>query len=224
MSKLKHSNISNSNMTEFYDKCHEKSLKVGDRKFREKDYIASFGFKTKNSSDIKYKLLCKAVDSIDRDLARKEFKKYIKHEHIVDKIESGLFEFALVYIITNKFEYHFVENIYYDQLHNLCVNLDTTNKLINNTTLLSNILDKLLNPYFIAFLPPELLHPKNWSDIIIKKQKQDEITNNINTTDLYKCAKCGERKFRIIQMQMRSADEPTSSICTCMVCYNTFIK
>ena len=213
------------NTCDFYDKCNEKiKLFKSDNKTIIKEYINGFGFKTQNSSDIKFKLIKEAINNIDRKTGRTELKKYIEYDHIVYEIEKGLFEFSLVHVTINKLEYHFISNIYFDKLYDLCVNLDINNKNINNTTLLPNILNKSIKPYFISFLPPELLHPKKWADILIRNQKRDEVSNNIQTTDIYKCGKCGERKFRITQLQMRGADEPTSTICTCMVCYHTFIK
>ena len=44
----------------------------------------------------------------------------------------------------------------------------------------------------------------------------------MSTTDIYKCFKCGERKTKIIQMQLRSADEPMTTIVTCQICYNVW--
>ncbi len=233
MSKLKKKPIikrmdkheSNDHIAEFYSKCNEKIKLLGsDKKAIEKELFSTFEFKTKNSSDIKYNLLREAINTIDRNIAKKELLKYIEYENIVHEIEKGLFEFSLIHVTINKLEYHFVSNIYYDQLYNLCMNLDTDNEKINNNTLKPNIINKVFNPYFIAFLPPEVLHPKKWANIIIKNQKRNDIANNIQTSNIYKCSKCGERKFRITQMQMRCADEPTSTICTCMVCYFTFIK
>jgi DNA-directed RNA polymerase subunit M/transcription elongation factor TFIIS len=67
------------------------------------------------------------------------------------------------------------------------------------------------------------MHPKRWAEILnIRKYREDK-ENNIATTDLYKCRKCGERKAKISQMQIRCADEPTSTFVTCLVCYNTFV-
>ena len=52
---------------------------------------------------------------------------------------------------------------------------------------------------------------------------REDKENNIATTDTYKCKKCGERKSKITQLQIRCADEPVSTFITCVVCYNTFV-
>ena len=59
---------------------------------------------------------------------------------------------------------------------------------------------------------------------MIKIKFREDTENNMATTDLYKCYKCGERKATSYQMQVRSADEPMTIFVTCLVCYNTFTK
>lgn len=190
----------------------------------QKSYINSFKFITKNSSDIKASLLLTAQTSLDRKASVQELIKYVDSYKIADQIEKGIFEYILIQVTMNKFQEHFVVNMYQAKLYDICINLDTKNKNIDNQTLIKTVMDESFNPYFIAFLSPDQLHPKRWADPIAKKQLREETMNNLQTTDLYKCAKCGERKFKITQLQLRSADEPISSFHTCMVCYHTFIK
>lgn len=189
----------------------------------EKSYISLQGFKTKNSSDINYKLLIHAKNVIDRQSARDILTKLCKYEFISYEIEKGLFEFSLIQVTTNKLQDHFVLNIYIDQLANLCCNLNPSDEKIGNKTLLPNILNNNFNPYFVAFLPPDQLHPERWIEIIQKKELQESVVNNIQTTDMYKCKKCHERKFKITEIQLRSSDEPINRVCVCMTCLYTFI-
>lgn len=191
----------------------------------DKEYVNKFRFVTKHSSDIKYNLLSEAVKIIDRKNARIQLNKYVNMECISDRIEKGLFEFALIHVTINKQnQFQIVKSVYEDKLYDLCSNLDVNDKRINNTTLLPSIISGKMKPYFIAFLAPEQLHPKAWSDLLIKRKNQEDAKSNVRTTDLYKCYKCGERKFVITTMQLRSADEPENKFLTCLVCYNTFIQ
>lgn len=210
---------------DFTQKCIEKSktLKT-DKHGLEREFVNMCKFKTKNSNDIKYSLLIKANETIDRNEGLKQLLKYVKLEHIAGQMEKGLFEFALIHITVNDLQEHYVVNVYNDKLYDLCLNLDVNNEHINNKTLLPTIISDSFDPYFIAFFAPEQLHPKRWMDIITRQQAREQTVDQLQTTDLYKCAKCGERKFKITEMQMRSADEPCSKICLCMVCYHTFIK
>jgi len=209
----------------FKQKCIEvsKTLKF-DKHGLEREYVNRCKFKTRNSNDIKYSLLLMAEKVIDRKNAIQKLHERVGVYHIVDQIEKGLFEFALVNITVNDIQDHYVEHVYNDKLNDLYDNLDVNNKHICNTTLLPMILEDKFNPYFVAFLTPDQLHPKRWSDVITKRQIREETANELQTTDIYKCAKCGDRKFKITEIQLRSADEPINRVHVCMTCYHTFIK
>ena len=189
----------------------------------EREYVNRYKFKTKNSSDIKYNLLIEAEKCIDRNIGREELQKYIVMEHIVDQIEKGLFEFSLIHVTINKLQYHFVENTYMHKLNDLCVNLNPDNEYVENFTLLPNVIDGILDVYYLAFFSYDVLHPKKWADIHLKKEIQHEAANNLQTTDVYRCNKCGEKKMKVVEIQLRSADESSSKVLTCMVCFKTFI-
>ena len=208
-------------LKEYCDRIKAFSL---DKRIIEREYIARYRFKTKNSSDIKYSLMVMAEENINRDEARKILKSYVGFDHVAHEIEKGLFEFALIHVTIEKsVQDHFVVAVYQDKLYTICDNLDMQNEIINNKTLLPTILTPSFNPYFVAFLSPDQLHPKRWMDIALKKQIRDEAMNNFQTTDMYKCKKCKERKFKITEIQLRSSDEPMNRVCTCMTCYYTFI-
>lgn len=189
----------------------------------EREYVNRYKFKTKNSSDIKYDLLMEAEKLIDRKKGKEEIQKYVVLDHIADQIEKGLFEFSLIHVIIHKLQNHFVENIYFHRLNDLCVNLDIDNKNVENYTLLPSVIDGTLYSYFLAFFSYDVLHPKKWASLHLKKKIHDEAVNSLQTTDIYQCSRCKERKFKITEIQLRSIDESVSRICQCMVCYKTFI-
>jgi len=206
------------------DECVKKyKLMSFDKHGLEKEYLLTYKFKTKNGADIKMSLLKEAESLIDRETGRNELSKYIFFP-IAHEIEKGIFEFSLTYVTTNRLQNHYVNTIYVDKLLDICSNLNAKNKKINNTTLLSMLSDINFNPYFTAFLSPDQLHPKKWTDVVKKKQIRDEAINTQPYSDMYTCAKCHEKKFKISEIQLRCADEPTNRICQCMVCYHTFIK
>jgi DNA-directed RNA polymerase subunit M/transcription elongation factor TFIIS len=217
--------MSDNQQDSFMKECIERAKNFTlDKKFLEREYVARYRFKTKNSGDIKYSLMVMAEENIDRDRARNMIKQYVGFDHIAYEIERGLFEFALINVTINKsVQDHFVIPIYHDKLYNICENLDLENENIDNKTLLPTIFGETFTPYYVAFLSPDQLHPKRWMDIVLKKQIRDEAMNNFQTTDIYKCKKCKERKFKITEIQLRSSDEPMNRVCTCMTCYYTFI-
>jgi DNA-directed RNA polymerase subunit M/transcription elongation factor TFIIS len=209
----------------FYETYIEKMKHIKhDKKIYEKEFLQLQHFRTKSSSDIKYSLVLLANKILNRDNALLELMKHVELYHIAVNLEKGIYEFALIHITINKLQNNIVEFVYNDKLYDLCSNLNIHDTKINNKTLLPTILDNQIDPHFVAFLSPEQLHPMRWNDIILKKQLESDTLNNLQTTDKYKCTKCGERKFKVTEIQLRSADEPMSRIHTCMCCGCTFIR
>uniref|UniRef100_A0A6C0EB08 TFIIS-type domain-containing protein n=1 Tax=viral metagenome TaxID=1070528 RepID=A0A6C0EB08_9ZZZZ len=190
----------------------------------EKEYKKKFNFMTSASSDIKVDFIKYAETNLDRKSAVLKLDKYCKRIDFSYELENGIFEFTLVHATNNEINKELIPLIYNDKLNDICDNLDPDNKRINNKTLLESLHEKKLKPSVIAFLPPEQLHPMRWKDILDKNNLRETTLKNVNTTDIYKCRKCGERKFKITTMQMRCADEPETKILTCLVCYNVFTK
>lgn len=180
--------------------------------------MESYKFRTENSKDINIKLL-KFAEKIKR------YDTIIRLTHILfdidkaDEIEKGIFEFSLLHVTIHGLEYKTVNSIYNDKVFDILYNLsDPTNK-----TLLKYINKGHIKPYGVAFLSPQQLNPDRWKDILEKKKFIQDTENNMATTDRYRCRKCGERKAKVTELQIRSADEPSSLFITCLVCYNTFI-
>ena len=98
------------------------------------------------------------------------------------------------------------------------------NKEINNRTLLPSILRGEINPQTVAFLNMQDLHPKNWKHLVDKNNLRDKILYTVNTTDEFKCGRCGEKKHTYYITQTRSADEPATVFYTCINCLKTFTK
>lgn len=207
--------------TELDSKCIENSIKTFNP---DKEYINMFRFVTKNSNDIKLPLLKYAVKTLDRPNAIAKLNHYVKNDFVAYDIEKGIFEFALVNVVINKFQITLVENIYLDKLSDICDNFDEKNSHIDNKTLLPLVTSGMFKPFFVAFLSPDQMHPKRWSATVDKQKAKDDAINNISTTDIYRCGKCGERKMKISRLQLRSADEPENLFLVCLVCFHTFIK
>jgi DNA-directed RNA polymerase subunit M/transcription elongation factor TFIIS len=74
----------------------------------------------------------------------------------------------------------------------------------------------------IAGLPDSVIQPEQWAKQIAAQNMRAEKKNNLATTDMFKCSKCGERKSRISRVQTRSADEPMTTFITCQICAFTF--
>jgi|688.fasta_scaffold156205_3 DNA-directed RNA polymerase subunit M/transcription elongation factor TFIIS len=217
--------IDNINPNKMSDSTLDKIKNITIENFNyKKEYVRNFDFITGYAENITYELLKYAEKNIDRKSARNEINKYVKYDFISYDIERSIFEFALISVTNNASTIEYVEYVYNDKLHEICINLDKDNKNINNKTLLDSILEKNIKPTFIAFLTKEQLHPIRWKDITDKVMLRDKTLNNIKTTDRYTCKRCGEKKFKVSSMQTRCADEPCTYFCVCVVCGFTFTK
>jgi len=183
-----------------------------------KHIISSYKFRTENSKDINIKLL-KVAEKIKRYETVLRLSHIIFDIEISNEIEKGIFEFSLLHVTTHGLEYKTVTSIYHDKEYDIIYNL----KDPTNTNLLKSIKEGHIIPYAIAFLSPQQLNPDRWKDLLEKKMFRQEAENNMATTDRYRCRKCGERKAKVTELQIRSADEPCSLFITCLICYNTFI-
>ncbi len=187
----------------------------------EKVNINKYKFITENAKDLDKKFINFAEKNIDRAKYIIELSNILNDINKAIALEKGIFEFSLIHTFMNNLQEKFVISNYFDKMNEIINNINGNEK-INNQTLKQSILENQMHPELVAFLSPQQMHPKRWVELLnIKKYREDK-ENNIATTDLYKCRKCGERKSKISQMQIRSADEPTTTFVTCLVCYNTF--
>jgi len=184
--------------------------------------LSRYKFITENAKDLDVKFIAFAKKNIERAKYTIELSKILLNIYKAEQLEKGIFEFALVHTFLNNLNEKFVISVYLDKFYDIRDNINDNIK-INNKTLKPAILSGHIRPELVPFLSPQQMHPERWAELLnIKKYREDK-ENNIATTDLYKCRKCGERKAKITQLQIRCADEPTSTFVTCLVCYNTFV-
>jgi DNA-directed RNA polymerase subunit M/transcription elongation factor TFIIS len=162
--------------------------------------------------------------SIDRIIYTNKFVDLIKSVSLAKDIENGIFEFALNYVKTQDLSDDDFISIYIDKFNELYDNLDQHNTFINNQTLLPSLNNGVLSGQIIAFLKMYQLHPAKWKNIIDKNDLRDHTLYTVNTTDEYRCSRCGERKHTYYITQTRCADEPATVFYTCIVCKKTFTK
>lgn len=184
--------------------------------------IEKYNFITENSKDLDKKFIFFAEKNIDRAQHIIDFSSILNDIKKAISLEKGIFEFALIHTFMNNFQQKFVISVYLDKINEIKNNINGNEK-INNQTLKQSILNGEIRPELVSFLSPQQMHPKRWAEIMSIRKFREDKENNMATTDLYKCRKCGERKSKVSQLQIRSADEPTSTFVTCLVCYNTFV-
>jgi DNA-directed RNA polymerase subunit M/transcription elongation factor TFIIS len=159
--------------------------------------------------------------NVDRVSIVNNFTDLTKNMELSNKIEAGIYEYALSYVFKNDMDYDYLTSIYNDKTNELLANFDKKSS-VKNKSILNRIKNNELNPQELAFLKPLEIHPMNWKHEIDKKEKIEYKKNHMAATDVYKCYECGERKCIIYQMQTRSIDEPCTNFASCLICYNTF--
>lgn len=190
----------------------------------DKEYYDKFDFIMENSAHLPLDFIKYAESVIDRKETVNKLDNIVKCYNISEDIEKGIFESSLNYVISNNYPYHFFHLTYNDKLENLLVNLDETNEYVQNKTLINDLLTAKLSGQTIAFLHPYQLHPQRWKSIIDKNNLRDDTLSKVNTTDEFKCMRCGEKKHTYYITQTRCIDEPATIFYTCTVCRKTFKK
>lgn len=190
----------------------------------EKEFLKSCDFIMENSMYLPIDFIKRSEVEVSRKENIKKIDDIVNCISVSEEIEKGIFEFALNYIKTHGYPDHFFQLTYNDKLHDMLLNLDVNNKRIENKTLLPNILSGKLTGQIVPFLNMYQLHPMRWKSIIDKNNLRDDTMANVNTTDEYRCARCGERKHIYYITQTRCIDEPATIFYTCTVCRKTFTK
>jgi DNA-directed RNA polymerase subunit M/transcription elongation factor TFIIS len=191
---------------------------------RQKILTYMMKFKTMRSKCIKPEIIHRSLGELNRGEAIIVLSDLVP-ANIAQLIEGGLFEFTLLKLSEDlNSTMEFLEIIYQDKLHDLITNLNPSYERVENKTLLPGVIDGKIDPYYLAFMRPEQLHPQRWLSEMTKRKTIEEYGSNMKVTDLYTCYKCKQKKCITTQLQTRSADEPMTIFVTCLVCYNTFTK
>lgn len=135
-------------------------------------------------------------------------------------IEAGIFEFTLVYAATKNITKELLTAIYNDKVNELSINLDTN----NNKTLLKSIENGTVKAQMVAFMKPHELDPESWEGVMRKHNLKEDKKKNIACVDTYMCPRCKQSRCKMMQLQLRSADEGIQTCLTCINCYHRFMR
>ena len=154
-----------------------------------------------------------------RSNIRAKINEKLNNEKHSSNLEKGIFNYTLKEadqrkIIKKWDNKHFVQ-IYLDRLRSIYKNLnDNIIEQINNETIKAHV---------VAFMTHQELNPEKWTKLIEVKAKRDANkfeTNIAAATDTFTCRKCKGNQCTYYQMQTRSADEPMTTFCNCILCGN----
>lgn len=152
---------------------------------------------------------------IDKQLREKNktyFGKLLSAD-LINKIEKSVYEFSIDYATVNETPY-LIEQIYDTKI-------DEIIKLVKDTDsdyFLKNIKNGKINPDKVGLMSPDELNPDKYDKINRKKELEEYKKNNQATSSVFECRKCKNRKCQVVQRQTRAADEPATTIVTCMEC------
>ncbi len=160
----------------------------------------------------------------ERKLCMEKLEEFIKNEDIIRQIELGIYHYTLdkakERCLKQDFSDIHFKRIYVNKIHQIYTNLDPES-YVENKYFLDRILSEEIQPYQIAYLGPHEIHYEKWKDIVKKQNAADEFEGTAvlgTKTDEYQCGRCKNRNCSYITAQLRSCDEPSSLIITCLSC------
>jgi DNA-directed RNA polymerase subunit M/transcription elongation factor TFIIS len=145
-----------------------------------------------------------------------EFKKHLD-DTLANNINKSILDFTYDYATVNETPY-LVDDIYStkaDEIVNLLTNVDTP-------FFIKGLKEGLIKADKIGFMSPEELNPEKFEKIVKKRELEEYKKNNQATSNVFQCKKCKNRKCQVTQKQTRSADEPATTVVTCMECGYVF--
>jgi len=154
-----------------------------------------------------------------RSNIRQKLDEILKNEKNSLNLEKGIFNYSLKEAdqrkIVKKWDNKQFIQIYVDRLRSIMINL--------KGDILRQINDGTIKAHVVAFMTHQELSPERWSTMIETKTKRDKNkfeTNMSAATDVFTCRKCRGNQCTYYQMQTRSADEPMTTFCNCIICGN----
>ena len=154
-----------------------------------------------------------------RSNIRKKLDEKLQNEKNSSNLEKGIFNYALKEAdqrkIVKKWDNKYFIQIYLDRLRTIYTNL--------NDTIVEQVTSGAIKPHVVAFMTHQELQPDKWTALIDAKSKRDANkfeTNVAAATDTFTCRKCKGNQCTYYQLQTRSADEPMTTFCNCILCGN----
>ena len=147
------------------------------------------------------------------DKASKSINKYFD-EDMSNEILEGIKEFTTIYVHVNECPY-LSDDIFNSKLNELLFFFEKSDYLIEE------INNGSITPSILCNMKPHELNPERYQAIIEKKTYEMKKKKQKGTTT-FSCKKCKNNNCDVTQKQTRAADEPATTIVTCLECGFTF--
>jgi transcription elongation factor S-II len=135
-------------------------------------------------------------------------------------LEKGIHNWALKEAtskkVVKKWDNPFFVQIYLDHLRSVFTNL-------KNKNIINMVSNGEIKAHEIAFMTHQEMNPEKWESLIKAKSIRDKnkFEQTIESmTDTFTCGKCRGKQCTYYQMQCKSADEPMTIFCQCILCGN----
>jgi len=145
---------------------------------------------------------------------------YFEKEKYAINLEKGVHNWALKEAtnkkVVKKWDNPFFVQIYVDRLRSVYINL-------KNDDLIKSVNNGEVKSQDVAFMTHQEFCPEKWEELIKAKiiRDKNKFEQTIEAmTDTYTCRKCKGKQCSYYQMQTRSADEPMTIFCQCILCGN----
>ena len=151
-----------------------------------------------------------------REKIRNRLIYLLENEKHAINLEIGIFNYtikeATMKKVLKKWSHNAFVEIYLARLKTILSNLTPEIK--------ESIQKEHILPQNLAFMTHQEMDPDRWRDIIEKKFKRDQQSNNTisASTDTFTCRKCRSNRCSYYQLQTRSADEPMTTYIECLDC------
>jgi DNA-directed RNA polymerase subunit M/transcription elongation factor TFIIS len=161
---------------------------------------------------------------MDRDNIVTKFNSVVKNKSKSAKIEDSIYRYSLgkakEYKWGTTWDNDKFRRIYLNKCLCLYCNLDKNNS-VGNKNFLKRVKGGEIDLDKIAFMTPQQLFPEKWKKLLDRKKASDNFLyckQLAPVTDKYICGKCKKNKCTSYEVQIRSSDEPMSTMVECLEC------
>jgi transcription elongation factor S-II len=151
-----------------------------------------------------------------RQNIKDKFIHLLENEKHAINLEKAIYNYtikeATLKKVLKKWSHNAFVEIYLGRLKTILSNLTPEMK--------QNIENEIILPQNLVFMTHQEMSPDRWKNIIEKKLKRDQQSNNTisASTDTFTCRKCRSKRCSYYQLQTRSADEPMTTYIECLDC------
>ena len=164
------------------------------------------------------------VMAVDRSNIVTKFNGLVKNKNKSTLIEKSIYKYSVGkakdYKWNSSWENGKFRRIYLNKCLGLHANLDKNNK-IGNKNFVKRVKSGEIDLTKIAFMTPQQIFPEKWKKLQDRKKASDNYLyckQLAPVTDKYYCGRCHKNKCTSYEVQLRSSDEPMSTLVECLEC------